>query len=59
MSGLALGLVLAAAFLHATWNYLTKRSQVKLILHLFLGGRFCCPFLRSKAVPPCGPLAQV
>ena len=31
MSGVALGLVLAAAFLHATWNYLTKRSQVKLI----------------------------
>jgi len=31
MSGMALGLVLAAAFLHATWNYLTKRSQVKLI----------------------------
>src|SRR4030042_1421369 len=31
MSGMALGLVLAAAFLHATWNYLTKISQVKLI----------------------------
>jgi drug/metabolite transporter (DMT)-like permease len=31
MSGMALGLVLAAAFLHATWNYLTKRSQVKLV----------------------------
>ncbi len=31
MSGIALGLVLTAAFLHATWNYLTKRSQVKLV----------------------------
>jgi drug/metabolite transporter (DMT)-like permease len=31
MSGMALGLVLAAAFLHATWNYLTKKSQVKLV----------------------------
>jgi drug/metabolite transporter (DMT)-like permease len=26
MSALALGLILAAAFLHATWNYLLKRS---------------------------------
>jgi drug/metabolite transporter (DMT)-like permease len=31
MSGMALGLVLVAAFLHATWNYLTKKSQVKLV----------------------------
>jgi len=31
MSGMALALVLAAAFLHATWNFLTKKSQVKLI----------------------------
>ncbi|RMF90118.1 MAG: hypothetical protein D6736_07325 [Nitrospinota bacterium] len=30
MSGFALGLVLTAAFLHASWNYLTKRSQSKL-----------------------------
>jgi drug/metabolite transporter (DMT)-like permease len=28
---MALALVFAAAFLHATWNYLTKRSQVKLV----------------------------
>jgi drug/metabolite transporter (DMT)-like permease len=28
---MALALVLTAAFLHATWNYLTKKSQVKLI----------------------------
>lgn len=30
MSGLALGLVLVAAFLHASWNVLTKKSQSKL-----------------------------
>jgi drug/metabolite transporter (DMT)-like permease len=31
MSGLALGIVLAAAFLHAGWNYLLKKSQKKIV----------------------------
>jgi uncharacterized membrane protein len=30
MSGLALGLVLVAAFLHASWNYLAKKSRNKI-----------------------------
>ena len=30
MTGIAMGIVLAAAFLHATWNYLAKCSQNKL-----------------------------
>jgi drug/metabolite transporter (DMT)-like permease len=30
LSGLALGLVLAAAFLHASWNYLAKKSTNKI-----------------------------
>ncbi len=30
MSGLALGIVLVAAFLHASWNYLAKKSRNKL-----------------------------
>jgi uncharacterized membrane protein len=30
MSGLALGIVLIAAFLHASWNYLTKNSRNKI-----------------------------
>jgi drug/metabolite transporter (DMT)-like permease len=31
MSGLALGIVLTAAFLHAGWNYLLKKSQKKIV----------------------------
>ena len=31
MSELALGIVLAAAFLHAGWNYLLKKSQKKIV----------------------------
>lgn len=31
MSGIALGTVLASAFLHADWNYLAKRSQRKIV----------------------------
>ena len=31
MSGLALGIVLIAAFLHAGWNFLAKRSQKKIV----------------------------
>jgi drug/metabolite transporter (DMT)-like permease len=31
MSGLALGLVLASAFLHAGWNYLLKKSDRKIV----------------------------
>lgn len=31
MSGLVLGIVLTAAFLHAGWNYLTKKSQRKIV----------------------------
>ncbi len=31
MSGIALGIVLASAFLHAGWNYLTKKSQRKIV----------------------------
>ena len=30
MSGLALGIVLAAAFFHASWNYLAKKSRNKI-----------------------------
>ena len=30
MSGLALGMVLAAAFFHASWNYLAKKSRNKI-----------------------------
>ena len=30
MSGLALGMVLVAAFLHASWNYLAKKSRNKM-----------------------------
>jgi len=30
MSGLALGIVLVAAFLHASWNYLAKKSRNKI-----------------------------
>ena len=30
MSGLALGIVIVAAFLHASWNYLAKKSRNKL-----------------------------
>jgi len=30
MSGLALGIVVVAAFLHASWNYLAKKSRNKL-----------------------------
>lgn len=30
MTGIALGIVLAAAFLHSTWNYLLKKSQRKI-----------------------------
>jgi drug/metabolite transporter (DMT)-like permease len=31
MSGIALGIVLTAAFLHAGWNYLAKKSQRKIV----------------------------
>jgi drug/metabolite transporter (DMT)-like permease len=31
MSGLAFGIVLTAAFLHAGWNYLLKKSQKKIV----------------------------
>jgi drug/metabolite transporter (DMT)-like permease len=31
MNGVALGLVLAAAFLHASWNFLAKKSQMTLM----------------------------
>jgi uncharacterized membrane protein len=31
MSGLALGIVLTAALLHAGWNYLTKKSERKIV----------------------------
>jgi len=31
MSGIAMAIVLAAAFLHAGWNYLTKKSQRKIV----------------------------
>ena len=31
MSGLALGIVLVAAFLHAGWNYLSKKSKRKIV----------------------------
>jgi uncharacterized membrane protein len=31
MSGLALGIVLVAAFLHACWNFLLKKSQNKIV----------------------------
>jgi drug/metabolite transporter (DMT)-like permease len=31
MSGIALGIVLASAFLHAGWNYLLKRSERKVV----------------------------
>ena len=31
MSGLALGIVLTAAFLHAGWNYLLKKSKKKIV----------------------------
>lgn len=31
MSGLSLGIVLTAAFLHAGWNYLLKKSQKKIV----------------------------
>lgn len=31
MSGIALGIVLASAFLHAGWNYLTKKSRRKIV----------------------------
>jgi drug/metabolite transporter (DMT)-like permease len=31
MSGIALGLVLASAFLHAEWNYLLKKSNRKIV----------------------------
>ena len=30
MSGLALGIVLVAALMHASWNYLAKKSRNKL-----------------------------
>ena len=30
MTGIALGIVLASAFLHSTWNYLLKKSQRKI-----------------------------
>jgi len=31
MSGVALGIVLASAFLHAGWNYLLKKSERKIV----------------------------
>lgn len=31
MSGIALGIVLVAAFLHAGWNFLAKKSQNKIV----------------------------
>ena len=31
MSGIAMAIVLTAAFLHAGWNYLTKKSQRKIV----------------------------
>jgi hypothetical protein len=31
MSGLALGIVFVAAFLHAGWNYLAKKSRNKIV----------------------------
>ncbi len=31
MSGIALGIVFASAFLHAGWNYLTKKSRRKIV----------------------------
>jgi len=47
MSGIALVLVLASAFLHATWNYLTKKSEEKVVfiwLFLLASGLFYLPF---------------
>ena len=34
MSGIALSIVLASAFLHAGWNYLLKKSEQEDRLHL-------------------------
>jgi hypothetical protein len=31
MSGIALGIVLVSAFLHAGWNYLLKKSERKIV----------------------------
>lgn len=61
MSGIALGMVLISAFLHAGWNYLLKKSDRKivfiwwfllasLVLYFPLFAYFC----RETPIPPAG-----
>ncbi|MCE5282834.1 MAG: DMT family transporter [Deltaproteobacteria bacterium] len=61
MSGIALGIVLASAFLHAGWNYLLKKSDRKIVFiwwFQLLALFFCLPaFLYcypKDAIPPAG-----
>lgn len=61
MTGIALSIVLASAFMHAGWNYLTKKSRNKAsfiwLFHLVMLG-FYLPMLAfywpSDPIPPMG-----